>query len=85
MQPIKFFKILLGPKIRYLDRYKYPEKIFFNLFILKFRGYLSGGLPKNHPMKKIDFFRSTSHVDFLKAYIKLSYLPNFQNFWTLPH
>jgi hypothetical protein len=31
-------------------------------------------------MKKIDFFRPTSHVDFLKAHIQISYLPNFQNF-----
>ena len=40
---------------------------------------------RKSPEKKIDFFRSTSHVDFLKAHIKISYLPNFQNFWTLPH
>jgi hypothetical protein len=33
---------------------------------------LSGGSPKNHPMKKIDFFKSTSHVDFLKAHIKIT-------------
>jgi hypothetical protein len=45
---------------------------------------LSGGSPVNQPMKKIDLFRSTSHVDFLKAHIKLSYLPNFQNFWDAP-
>ena len=49
------------------------------------RKNLSGGSPKNHPMKKIDFFKSTSHVDFLKAHIKISFLYNSENFWTLPH
>jgi hypothetical protein len=35
--------------------------------------------------KEIDFFKSASHVDFLKARIKLvSNLANFQNFWTNP-
>jgi hypothetical protein len=43
---------------------------------------LSGGSPKSHPMKKI---RSTSHVDFLKAHIKISFLYNYENFWTLSH
>jgi hypothetical protein len=37
---------------------------------------------RKSPIKKIDFLKSTSHVDFLKAHIKLSYLANFQNFWT---
>jgi hypothetical protein len=40
---------------------------------------------RKSPKKKIDFFRSSSHVDFLKAHIKISYLANFQIFWTLPH
>jgi hypothetical protein len=35
--------------------------------------------------KKIDFFKLTSRVNFLKAHIKFSYLSNFQNFWTHPH
>jgi hypothetical protein len=39
----KFFKNFLDPKIRYLDRYKYPKKLFFNLiFSLIFRGLCTG-------------------------------------------
>jgi hypothetical protein len=32
MQPINFSKIFLGPRIRYLDRYKYPKKTIFEFF-----------------------------------------------------
>jgi hypothetical protein len=28
----KIFQNFLGPKIRYLDRYKYPKKTFFEFF-----------------------------------------------------
>ncbi len=60
---------------------KTPSKLNFS----KFLDRLSATVWETHPKKKIDFFRSTSHVDFLKAHIKISYLANFQNFWILPH
>ena len=40
---------------------------------------------ENRLYEIIDFFISASHVDFLKAHIKLSNLANFQNFSTTPH
>jgi len=36
-----------------------------------FLSHLSGGSPKYHPMKKIDFFIWTSDVVFLKAQGKI--------------
>ena len=48
---------------------------FLLIFIMRIKE-LRGGSPKNHPTKKIEFFRSTSHVDFLKAHIKISFLFN---------
>jgi hypothetical protein len=63
----------LGPKIRYLDWYKYPKKTLFEFFSSIFRGLSTG--PKG---EKVDFF-----VDFrkkfwyLKGGINLSEIPQF--------
>jgi hypothetical protein len=40
---------------------------------------LSTSLRENLQIEKIDFFRSTSYVDFLKAHIKISFLYNSEN------
>jgi hypothetical protein len=47
--------------------------------------FLRGTVLETGPIQKIDDQISASHVFFLKAYIKFSFLANFQNFWTLPH
>jgi Leucine-rich repeat (LRR) protein len=52
------------------------DGVFINYLNLEFiklsNNYLSGSSAKNRPFKKIDHFVSTSHVDFLKAHIKIS-------------
>jgi hypothetical protein len=42
MQLQNFSKNFLGPKIRYLDRYKYPKKYFFEFFSSIFWGLCTG-------------------------------------------
>jgi hypothetical protein len=44
--------------------------------IKKFRKFLSRSSRENRLYEKIDLFISTSHDDFLKAHIKISYMPN---------
>ena len=39
-------------------------------------------LSERHTQTKHDFFVSASNVDFLKAHIKISFLYNFEKFWT---
>jgi hypothetical protein len=41
-------------------------------FYLVYKKRLSGGSAKKRPFEKIVYFVSTSHVDFLKAHIKIS-------------
>ena len=43
-----------------------------NYMIISIKKLISGGSAKNRPFKKIDRFVSNSHVDFLKAHIKIS-------------
>jgi hypothetical protein len=63
----KFFKNFLGPKIKYLDRYKYPKKAFSEFFSL-----ISWGVCNSTKREKVVF---SDLVPVLK--VNLEYLTQF--------
>jgi hypothetical protein len=72
------------PKNHFLLVRPYGRAHIFQLIFFSSLVALSETVWENRLYEKIEFFISTSHVDFQKAHIKLSNLANFQNFWTIP-